>query len=216
MVKVKICGFTDPEDVKIACGLGVDMVGAILVPKSIRCVTLEKARGIFAAVKGAAKVAVIMPENPEEPLKIDRHLRPDYLQVHPTIPLDELKKVREKLKAKIIAVVPVPTERADPNVIVQQAQRATEVADILLVDTKGARGGGTGLTHDWGISRVICESTGMPIFLAGGLNPSNVAEAIKTVRPHGVDVATGVESKPGKKDPELMREFIKTAKGVKA
>jgi phosphoribosylanthranilate isomerase len=216
MVKVKICGFTDPEDVKIACGLGVDMVGAILVPKSIRYITLEKAHEIFAAVKGAAKVAVIMPENPGKLLKIDRHLRPDYLQIHPTIPLDELKKVREKLKAKIIAVVPVPTERADPNVIVQQAKHATEVADVLLVDTKGARGGGTGLTHDWGISRAICESAGKPVFLAGGLNPSNVAEAIKAVRPHGVDVATGVESKPGKKDPELMRKFIRTAKGVDA
>jgi phosphoribosylanthranilate isomerase len=215
MVKVKICGFTDLEDVKIACELGVDMIGAILVQKSIRHVTPEKAHEIFTAVKGAAKVAVIMPENPEELLKIDRHLEPDYLQVHPTTPFDELKKVKEKLKAKIIVVVPVPTELAEPNAIVQQARRAAGLADILLVDTKGARGGGTGLTHDWSISRAIRESVGVPVFLAGGLNPSNVAEAIKTVCPQGVDVATGVESKPGKKDPELMREFMRVAKGVK-
>jgi phosphoribosylanthranilate isomerase len=211
-MRVKICGFTNPEDARIACGLGADMIGVILVPKSVRCVMPERAREIFTAVEDAAKVAVLMPESPAELLEADRSLNPDYLQIHPTLPFQKLERVKGELNAKLILVIPVPTEGADREMLVEQAERAAGVADLLLVDTKGTRGGGTGLTHDWSISRAICESGSKPVLLAGGLNPSNVAEAVKLVRPYGVDVATGVEKAPGKKDPRLMKEFIRAAK----
>jgi phosphoribosylanthranilate isomerase len=153
-----------------------------------------------------------MPESPAELLEADRSLNPDYLQIHPTLPFQKLERVKGELNAKLILVIPVPTEGADREMLVEQAERAAGVADLLLVDTKGTRGGGTGLTHDWSISRAICESGSKPVLLAGGLNPSNVAEAVKLVRPYGVDVATGVEKAPGKKDPRLMKEFIRAAK----
>jgi phosphoribosylanthranilate isomerase len=213
-MKVKICGFTDSKDVRVACDLGTDMVGAILVPKSTRYVAPEKAREVLDAARDTAKVAVLMPKSSDELLEMDRRLKPDYLQIHPALPFDELGRVKGELNAGLILVVPVPARGANRDAVLQYARRAAEVADLLLVDTKGARGGGTGLTHDWNISRAVCESVGKPVILAGGLTPSNVAKAVEAVHPHGVDVATGVERSPGKKDPKLMREFIQAAKGA--
>lgn len=209
MVKVKICGFTNPEDVKVACELGVDMVGAILVPKSSRYVTTMQARQILDAVSGGiAKVAVIMPKDLSEVEKMARELKPDYLQIHLTFPAGKLFDLKERLDTELIIVTPIPREIENRKKIIDRAIGVAEVADYVLLDTKGPSGGGTGLTHDWSLSGEIREAVKKPIFLAGGLNASNVGQAIKIVRPYGVDVATGVESSPGKKDARLMREFI--------
>lgn len=214
MVKIKICGFTRAEDVKTACSLGVDMVGTILVPKSPRYVTVEQAREILnAASRGVAKVAVLMPESPEDVERIARELKPDYLQLHLTFPADELRELKDRLEAKIIGVAPVPRDIEHPQDIVERAIDVSKVVDFVLIDTKGPYGGGTGLTHDWKLSAEIRNAVDKPAFLAGGLNPSNVRHAIKMVRPYGVDVATGVESSLGKKDAKLMREFIEAARG---
>ncbi len=213
MVEVKICGFTNTEDVKVACELGVDMVGAIMVSGSSRYVTARQARPILDAVSGGvAKVAVIMPKDLSEVEKIERELKPDYLQIHLTFPARKLLELKERLDAKLIVVTPIPREIENRKKIIDRAIEAAEVADYILLDTKGPSGGGTGLTHDWGLSGEIRGAVKKPIFLAGGLNPSNVAQAIKTVRPYGVDVATGVESSLGKKDARLMREFIEAVR----
>lgn len=209
MVKVKICGFTNPEDVKVACELGVDMVGTILVPKSSRYVTTMQARQILDAVSGGiAKVAVIMPKDLSEVEKMARELKPDYLQIHLTFPAGKLFDLKERLDTELIIVTPIPREIENRKKIIDRAIGVAEVADYVLLDTKGPSGGGTGLTHDWSLSGEIREAVKKPIFLAGGLNASNVGQAIKIVRPYGVDVATGVESSLGKKDARLMREFI--------
>lgn len=215
MVKVKICGFTNADDVKVACELGADMVGVILVPQSTRYVTIEQAKRIFAATSGGvAKVAVIMPRHPNELDTFVRELKPDYLQIHPTFSEDELLNAKKRLGVKLIPVVAIPQKVENYREILERAAKASEAADYLLLDTKGPSGGGTGLTHDWRLSWQIRETVNMPVFLAGGLNPSNVKKAIEAVRPYGVDVATGVESSPGKKDEKLMREFIEAAKAV--
>lgn len=213
MVKVKICGFTSAEDVKAACGLGVDMVGVILVPNSFRYVSVDQARQILAAAsEGVARVAVIMPSGPEDVEEMARELKPDYLQIHLTFPASELHGLKKRLGAGLIVVSPIPQKIEDRRKIIDRALEAAEVADFVLLDTKGPSGGGTGLTHDWSLSSKIRETVGKPVFLAGGLNPSNVGQAIKIVRPYGVDVATGVESSPGKKDARLIREFIEAVR----
>ena len=210
MVKVKICGFTNIEDVKVACELGVDMVGAIMVPKSSRYVTTMQARQILDAVSdGIAKIAVIMPKDLSEVEKIARELKPDYLQIHLTFPAGKLLELKERLDTGLIIVTPIPREIENRKKIIDLAIEAAEVADYVLLDTKGPSGGGTGFTHEWSLSGEIREAVKKPIFLAGGLNASNVGQAIKIVRPYGVDVATGVESSPGKKDARRMREFIR-------
>lgn len=215
MVKVKICGFTNTEDVRVACTLGVDMVGTIVeIPRSPRRVTVEQAKQILAAAsKGVDKVAVAMPKNLGEVERIARELRPDYIQSHITFPADEILKLKKRLGIKLISVIAISQEIKNQE-IMSRAVEAARIADFLMLDTKGPSGGGTGLTHDWGLSRRIRDAVGKPMFLAGGLNPSNVKEAIRLVRPYGVDVATGVESSPGKKDARLMREFIAAAKGA--
>lgn len=213
MVKIKICGFTDATDVKVACDLGVDMVGAIMIKGSPRCLTVKQAEQILAAAPdNVAKVAVVKPRSLEELKSLDQLLKPDFLQIHLIFSPSELVRAHKKLGGGLILVVPVPPESKNHQAVVDSAVRAAEVADIVLLDTKGPAGGGTGLTHDWSISRDVKDVVNKPMFLAGGLNPYNVAEAIRMVKPDGVDVATGVESKPGKKDPKLMRDFIRAAR----
>jgi len=213
VVKVKICGFTNTEDVKVACELGVDMVGAIMVPRSSRYVTARQAKSILGAVSGdIAKVAVIMPKDLSEVKKIAQELKPDFLQIHLTFPARKLLEFKERLGTELIIVTSIPREIENRKKIIDRAIEAAEVADYVLLDTKGPSGGGTGLTHDWSLSGEIREAIEKPIFLAGGLNPSNVGQAIKIVRPYGVDVATGVESSLGKKDAKLMREFIEAVR----
>ncbi|MDI6883559.1 MAG: phosphoribosylanthranilate isomerase [Hadesarchaea archaeon] len=214
MVKVKICGFTSAEDVEVACGLGVDMVGAILVPRSSRYVSVDQAREILATTsEGVSKVAVVMPRDLDELKKFTQELKPDYLQLHLTFPSSELNKLKGQLDAGLIVVAPIPQKVGNRQEVINRALEVAGAADFVLLDTKGPSGGGTGLTHDWGLSSEIREAIGKPVFLAGGLNPSNVKQAIKIVRPYGVDVATGVESSLGKKDPRLMREFMEAARG---
>ena len=214
MVKVKICGFTNTEDVRAACTLGVDMVGVIVeIPKSPRRVTIERAKQILAAAsRGVDKVAVIMPKNIDEVEKVARELKPDYIQIHLTFPTDKLLELRRHLDIGLISVIAI-SQKVSHREILNRALGAAGIADFLLLDTKGPSGGGTGLTHDWSLSRRIREVVGKPMFLAGGLNPSNVKEAIRLVQPYGVDVSTGVEFSSGKKDERLMREFIVAAKG---
>lgn len=214
MVKVKICGFTNADDVRVACGLGVDMVGVILVPKSSRYVSMDQAKEILAATSGgAAKVAVVMPRDLGEIKKLEQELEPDYIQLHLTFPASELRKLRGQLDAGLIVVAPIPQKVENRQDVINRALEAAGAADFVLLDTKGPSGGGTGLTHDWGLSGEIRKAITKPVFLAGGLNPSNVKQAIKIVRPYGVDVATGVESSPGMKDSRLMREFMEAARG---
>lgn len=216
MVKVKICGFTRTEDVRAACELGADMVGAIVkanVPTP-RNLSIEQARNILGAVTGGAdRVVVIMPENPEAAEKIAKELEPDYIQVHSAASASQLQEIGRLTGTKLIGVIQVPREGGDPSKLVARAQEVASAANYLLLDTKGPTGGETGLTHNWEISREICAAVEKPVFLAGGLNPTNLREAIEKVRPYGVDVASGVESAPGKKDPGLMRRFIQAAGG---
>jgi phosphoribosylanthranilate isomerase len=214
MVKVKICGFTRADDVKVASDLGVDMVGVIVIPSSSRGLTPEQARDVLKAGKNVDKVAVIMPDSPDEAFAVARMLNSDYLQIHSKFSAAELAEIKKISGKKIIGVVGIPQKILDRKEILDRAIEVSKAVDYILLDTKGTSGGGTGLTHDWGFSREIRDAVGKPVFLAGGLNPNNVKGAIEMVRPYGVDVATGVESALGKKDPKLMRAFIEAAKAI--
>jgi len=212
---VKICGFTRGDDVKIACDLGVDMIGVILVEGSKRQVSIERAKKILsmATVK---RVVVCKPNSPSELVEFDHKLNPDYVQLHPSLKSDELEKIKGKISAGMILVLPIPAAGASLDKLKKEASQMEKIADFVLLDTKGPHGGGTGIAHDWNISRELTKCFKTKVLLAGGLSPQNVADAIQTVKPDGVDVATGVETSPGVKDPELMREFIKLAKEASA
>ena len=216
MVKVKICGFTEREDVVEACRAGADMIGVIVDAPVRRSVTPERAMSLFSVVpRSASRVAVMVPKDVDHAVRIVHELKPDYLQTHGSMTITELDEIKEATGVQIMAVVGVPQKVKEPREVIARALEAAKVADFVLVDTEHAgAGGGTGLTHDWKVSRSVREAIDRPLILAGGLNPSNVREAIETVKPYGVDVASGVESGVGKKDSKLMREFIRAAKGV--
>jgi phosphoribosylanthranilate isomerase len=215
MVKVKICGLMEPEDVEETCKSGVDMIGVIVDAPGRRSVTSKRAMDLFSLVpKSVFKVAVIINKSVDEAVRIVHELNPNYLQTHSSMSAAELKKIKEATGVKIMAVVGVPQKVEEPQEIMARALETSKVADFVLVDTehRGA-GGGTGLVHDWNVSRAIREAIDRPLILAGGLNPNNVRAAIEFVKPYGVDVASGVESRVGKKDQNLVKKFIQASKG---
>jgi len=150
-------------------------------------------------------------KDPDRIVSLYARLKPDLIQVHGGI-AEEVSALRKRLpQARIIGAVPVKSEA--------EIQRAAEIAsfyDAVLVDSYVAcKHGGTGLTHDWRISARIRETLHpKPLILAGGLNPENVKEAIRVVKPYAVDVSTGVEAQPGLKDPAKVKRFIEEAKSV--
>ncbi len=210
---VKICGFTQPQDIKLACELGADMVGTILVEGSKRRVSVRQAKELLSSVE-CKRVVVCKPRNLGELLQLQDELSPDYFQFHPSTKLELIAQAKSSLSSGIIAVLPVPTAQADFGRLLERARKLEVFSDFILLDTQVKEGGGSGRTHDWEVDRKLRERLNKPILLAGGLNPENVVEAIRIVQPAGVDVATGVESSPGKKNPHLMMRFIEAVRGL--
>lgn len=212
-VKVKICGITREEDLRMACDLGADAVGFVVgVPSSPRNLTLERAGKLFRHVPIFVKsVLVVVHRDMEEILRLYSELKPDIIQIHGENP-PEVSVLREKLPdVLLVRAITVKSEAA-----LLAAVEEAEFFDAVLVDSHSAgKHGGTGVTHDWSISQRIREAIyPKPLILAGGLNPENVKQAVKTVKPYAVDVSTGVESKPGIKDPEKVEAFIRSAKEI--
>lgn len=194
---VKFCGLTRVEDVERAVSLGISAAGFVLVPGSPR----------FIAPAEAAKLRARLPEHvlavallkDAEASMVDEAvaaLKPDVLQFHGSE------------APGFCASFGLPWWRAVPMAVSQdlrQWQRRFSAADALLLDghAPGAEGG-RGKSFDWSRAKGVAGRW----ILAGGLTPQNVYEAVRTVRPFGVDVSSGIESAPGKKDPEKMRRFI--------
>jgi len=212
MTRVKICGLTDSEDAKIAAEAGADAVGVIVdVPvETPRKVSIEKAAEILCSVPlFVSKVVVLMPKSVEEAADIADRLNPDAIQLHGEESLEFILELRKRIKARIIKVL-----HADDNTKINNIMKYAGISDAILLDTKfGNITGGTGKTHDWTKSKMICDMImPTPMILSGGLNPENVRNAIDAVKPYAVDVSSGVESTPGKKDAEKIGMFLKAAK----
>ncbi|MGB9853896.1 MAG: phosphoribosylanthranilate isomerase [Candidatus Bathyarchaeales archaeon] len=212
-VKVKICGITSEDDLKMVCDMGADAVGFVVgVSSSPRNLTIETAKKLIKLVPLFVKsVLVIAPRDEGEILNFYKKLKPNIIQIHGDKPFDTAFLKEKLLCASMVRAVNVKSEES-LNVAVQESK----FFDAVLVDSSFSnKYGGTGLTHDWGISKRVREAIyPKPLILAGGLNPENVKEAVKTVKPYAVDVSTGVESKPGVKDLEKVAAFIRNAKSV--
>ncbi len=213
-VKVKICGITREEDLKMVLDLGADAVGfGVGVPLSPRNISLEKAEKLIKLVSIFVKsVLVMVPLNTDEILKACRKLRPDAVQIHGEKVFD-VSALREKLPNMVF----IRAVNANSIDALEAALEASKSFDAVLLDslTQG-RHGGTGIVHDWNLSKRVNQVIHpKPLILAGGLKPENVKDAICKVKPYAVDVSTGVESSPGIKDPEKVSAFIEEAKGVK-
>lgn len=203
MSRVKICGITSSDDRDHAVNCGADAVGFIAGEiESPRAIEPKRAALLVTELPPlVSSVLVIMPDQVSEAIEITKRVEPDTVQVHELSP-DEVDELARDTSASVISAVTVDA-----------APQFEGVGDALLVDSLDEDGqGGTGSTHDWARTRDLVTDLDTPVILAGGLTPENVARAIETVRPYGVDVATGVERSGGVKDPEAVRSFIEHAR----
>jgi len=213
-VMAKICGITRREDLATVAAAGADAVGFVVgVASSPRNLTMEKAKKIMEqAPVSIDKVVVTVPNSIDFLVKIYRELKPDAIQIHGES-LSKATAIRERLyDVQLIKAI-----HAKSSDVVETAVKASKFFDAVLLDSF-VRGkyGGTGVVHDWELSKRVKEAIfPKPLILAGGLTPENVKEAIRVVQPYGVDVSSGVELRHGIKDPEKVLAFIENAKAVR-
>jgi phosphoribosylanthranilate isomerase len=210
-VRVKICGITRPEDLVVAVAAGADAVGFLVgVPSSPRNLTLERAEKLLGQVPiFVDSVVVTAPNNIEDLVEICERLKPTAIQIHGKKHL-EASEIHQRIKDTRL----IKTIYVDPAALGETTIEDSKTFDAILLDSfTRSQYGGTGRVHDWKLSRQIREAVEpTPVILAGGLKPENVKEAILTVQPYAVDVASGVELQPGIKDHEKIRAFVENAK----
>ncbi|WP_254545657.1 phosphoribosylanthranilate isomerase [Halomarina pelagica] len=208
MTRVKLCGLTTRRDRDAAVDAGADAVGVIsgVSVDTHREVDPGTAADLVAGTpEGVTTTLVTMPDSPGAAADLVERVRPDEVQVHGLSP-EDVAAIARAVDAPVVAAVGAD----DPD-----AAAYARAASALLVDTPSADGGGgTGETHDWTRTRAVVESADVPVVLAGGLTPENVAGAVETVRPFGVDAASGVERPNGEKDHGAMRAFVAAVRGA--
>jgi phosphoribosylanthranilate isomerase len=199
-VFVKICGITNEDDALLATALDADALGFVFAP-SRRQVQADLVRDIVKRLpREIVTVGVFRNERPEKVVDIASRVGLHGVQLHGQEPLSEVRWVRERVRFVIQAFA-----AGDPAL----AAAANSPADVILVDSPDP---GSGKVFDWRLAEGA--PGGVRVLLAGGLNADNVGEAIRLVRPWGVDVSTGVEGSPGRKDPRKLRRFIEAARAA--
>ncbi len=201
--RIKICGITNLVDAQLAVELGADALGFIFYRQSKRSIAPALAAEICAALPPfVAKVGVFVNESEAAIMKTLADCQLDVIQLHG----EELPGFCRRFPVKVIKAIRVRDMASLP------AAKEYDV-DALLLDTYTAeQRGGTGQTFDWKLAQQAKMLLRPPIVLSGGLTPENVGEAIRRVEPFAVDVASGVEAEPGRKDPEKLRRFFKACR----
>jgi phosphoribosylanthranilate isomerase len=201
MVRVKICGITNGDDARHAADCGADALGFVFYAGSPRCVTPEQVREIVAGLPPfVTRVGLFVNEHPGRIRAIVGACGLDVVQLHGDEPPEAcvlppcrvIKGVRPRREADLTALAAYP------------------VAALLVDAAVPGQFGGTGQRADWELAARLAAR--QRVILAGGLTPANVAAAVRQVRPYGVDVASGVESAAGRKDPDRVAQFIRMAK----
>jgi phosphoribosylanthranilate isomerase len=203
-VKVKICGITSVADAEAAVQAGADALGLMFYPASKRFISLERAQEIARILPPhILRTGVFADPNPADVVAAIQHCQLNLLQFHGTeTPEFCLQFGIMSMKAFRIC---------DAESLLPMSEYHT---DAFLLDSHVAgKPGGTGETFNWDLA-LAAKKFGKPIFLAGGLTPDNVAEAVRKVEPFGVDVSSGVEQSPGKKDAKKMQDFIAAVRGA--
>lgn len=205
MIRIKICGITNREDALLVAELGANALGFIFYPKSPRCVDPEAARHIIRQLPPLVlSVGVFVNEELATVRELADRIGLDWLQLHG----EETPEYCRALRGNVVKVISVKDETSlSPMDAYQGLVRA------FLLDThKTGQRGGTGQIFDWSVAQKA--KTKGSIILAGGLNPDNVGTAIQHVKPPALDVASGVEASPGKKDPDKLLAFFKAIQRV--
>jgi len=200
MTKIKICGITNIEDALWAVELKVDALGFIFA-ESPRRVEPEIVQGIIELLPPfVSSVGVFVNEDRKKVEEIAESCGLTTLQFHG----QESPSYCEGFKQKIVKAL-----RIENKDILKKAAQYQDKVDAYLLDTYSpSKYGGTGKTFDWSIAKEI-KKFGLPIILSGGLSPENIKEAINEVEPYGIDVSSGVEERPGKKNMEKLINFVR-------
>lgn len=240
-LQIKFCGLTRPDDVTEAEALGAAYVGAIFAGGP-RLQTPESARTLFAGIRRARRVGVFGADSPEAIRAVAAHVPLEVVQLHGDPTADDiarLRAVRDMVARERAAGEGAASKLAEHDVansdrrsylcevwavlriagdaVPSNAPALFREADAVVLDTRSTRGlGGTGATFLWdAVAAHIAPYRGETrVFVAGGLTPANVAEAVRALRPAGVDVSSGVEQAPGVKDRLLMRQFAEAARAA--
>jgi phosphoribosylanthranilate isomerase len=198
MTLIKICGITNIEDAIECVRLGANILGFVFAD-SPRQVDISTVKHIQRIIGGDAKTVGVFTEEGDDVVSIMRECELTYAQLHGGQSEDFARRLGSQ---RVIRVQRVQDEASIVGLESQQG-----AAFYLLDAYKKGVPGGTGETFDWDLA-VRAKSLGKPIFLSGGLSPENVMDAIRAVQPFAVDVSSGVEARPGKKDPAKVKEFI--------
>ncbi|VVM08399.1 phosphoribosylanthranilate isomerase [Methylacidimicrobium cyclopophantes] len=202
-VRVKICGITSLCDARIAIEAGADALGFILYPGSPRYVEAEAAAEILEALPPfVERIAVLVNPTVSDMERIESLAGFSAWQLHG----DESAEFCSSLRPRKVIKALRPPWRIAPEVAFPAA--------ALLLDSPSPLWGGSGNRLDWPLVRKFTERLRQPFILSGGLTPENVLEAIAQTNPFGVDVASGVELAPGKKDPKRVWEFVRRCKAL--
>ena len=207
---IKICGLKTPETLEAAIAAGADWVGFVFFAKSPRNVLLDEAKVLGQIVGSRAKKVALSVDADDAALAdIEKALTPDLHQLHGHEAPERVAAIRARFGRPVIKAVGI-AEAAD----LETARAYETAADWLLLDAKppknAALPGGNGLSFDWQLLAGL--DLEKPFMVSGGLDPSNVGEAIAISHPAGVDVSSGVEAAPGIKDPAKIRAFIEAAR----
>lgn len=221
---IKICANTNLDDAQQAAELGADAVGFVFAPSRRRVTPKEVAQITPHLPQNIERVGVFDSRYAEEIASVVRETGLSAVQLHGEQEPVLAKRLNELLegKVKIIQTVHWAVDEGEESAkTVRQRLHAIEasgVVDRILIDSKvGQATGGTGVPFDWAAARSVLTggSSRLKMIVAGGLNPENIAEAIHKLDPWGVDVASGVEKAPGRKDPVKLALFIKNARAAK-
>ena len=215
MVDVKICGLSTLESIDAAIDAGADLVGLVFYPRSPRNVSLQQAKSLADHARGRAKIVALIVDADDAALQdINKNVAPDLYQAHGSETPQRVLEISGLTGKPVIKAINVGD--------VKDIAMATDYvgkASLILYDAKvpealvNALPGGNGLAFDWNLLGSSRQSEGF--VLSGGLNPENVARAIRVTGAPIVDVSSGVESAPGKKDLGLIRKFIEAAKAAR-
>jgi phosphoribosylanthranilate isomerase len=209
---VKICGLSTPDSLEWAIAAGADLVGFVHFAKSPRHVAVETAAALARQAEGRAKTVLLTVDASDDLLaSLVAAMAPDFLQLHGRESPERVAEVRARHGRPVIKALGIGS--ADD---VAAARAFAGAADLLLYDAKppkdASRPGGLGVAFDWS----LLTGAPTPFLLSGGLDPTNVGEAVRQVRPAGVDVSSGVESAPGVKDEGRIGAFVTAAREANA
>ncbi len=213
MTWVKICGTTNLDDALLAAEFGADAIGFVLAPSKRQVTPEQVAKIVHRLPANIEKIGVFLNQSPERVIEAVETAGLTGVQLHGDESLETARRVEAAKVAKVVKGI-----RAGPALESQLEtwSREEAVSALLLDSGNGNQGGGTGKTFDWDVAAHALRRLASlkQLIVAGGLNPENVRGAIDKFHPWGVDVASGVEVSPGKKDPQKVKAFIAAVRSL--